>query len=415
MRFETAITKQGVPLYVLPMPHVQSVATGVFVWAGTRDEKWPDEAGIAHALEHMVHQGNERCPDSKTISGEIESCGGGLNAFTCQEITFYHRVVPDHAFGTAVASLASQLATPLFRPADVEKEMKNVVQEIRMYHDNPSTFCGLRFESDVFGEHPLGKHTLGTEESVQGLRQADFERFWSAWYHPKNYVFFAVGNTTLAEAEAKFNEADFGTSRLPAATKNVRARESGVPQSVRRMYARKIQQAHVSLGVLVGASDDPDTKALDLFTTMLGAGLSFPLFQEVRDKRGLCYTVRAGLTPWTDCGEFSIYLGTDPQRVREAVECIHAVIRASAADEALFEKAREFSLGRNAITFVDPQAILRHAALGTLFEGMPKSPAEVQEEIKSQTFDGVRKAVDKYLLDEGRYTYVCVGPEGTAF
>src|SRR3989344_1762959 len=131
MKFESAMTSHGAPLYVFSMPQVQSIAVGVLVFAGTRDESWPKEAGIAHALEHMVFQGNARLGNSQAISAEIEDTGGMVNAWTAKEMTFYHRVVPDHAFGVAAQSLASQLSASLFRQADIDKEMKNVVEEIK--------------------------------------------------------------------------------------------------------------------------------------------------------------------------------------------------------------------------------------------------------------------------------------------
>jgi len=115
MNFETAISRQGMPVYVFPMPHAASIALGILVFAGTRDEKWPEEAGLAHAFEHMLFQGNSRMRNSKEISGEIDSVGGSLNAFTSKEMTFYHRVVPCAAFDIGVKSLVGQVKSSLFR------------------------------------------------------------------------------------------------------------------------------------------------------------------------------------------------------------------------------------------------------------------------------------------------------------
>ena len=410
-KFEQTITKQGTPLFVFPMPHVQSVAAGVLVFAGSRDEVWPKEAGIAHALEHMLFQGNERLGSSAAIAGEIERCGGVINARTASEMTFHYRVVPSDAFGVAVASLASQVAMPLLRSSDIAKEMQNVVQECRMYHDMPDAFCSIQFEYAVHGEHPLGKFVLGTEEAILAFDRDDFHRFWNSFYRPENYIFLAVGNTTLPEAETSFSGRDFGAPTTLG--RNTRARESGVATGIRRINERDIQQAHVCLGTSIGASDNPDTKALSLFKTMLSGGASFPLFQEVRQKLGLCYHIRADVDTWSDRGVFQIYIGTDPVRIGEAIERIHGVIRESAQDEGLFEKARTFLLGRNAVNFVDPQKILERAYLDVVFEGTPKTPDEIRVELEAQTFEGVHAAVERWLLDQSRYSYSYVVPVGT--
>ena len=123
MRFENVMTKCGAPLYIFRMPHVESVAVGVLVFAGTRDEVWPKEAGIAHALEHMVFQGNERLTDSRAVAAEIEAVGGVLNAWTSKEMTFYFRVVPSDSLNVATQSLGSQLNTSLFQPEKITPEM----------------------------------------------------------------------------------------------------------------------------------------------------------------------------------------------------------------------------------------------------------------------------------------------------
>lgn len=412
MKFQETETRHGSKLYVLPMPHVRSVAVGVLVYAGTRDEYWPKEAGIAHALEHMVFKGNWRLPDSKAIAEEIEACGGSLNAFTCKEMTFFHRVVPDHAFKTAVESLTSQITLPIFRPEDIVSEMKNVTQEIRMRHDEPTGFCYRRFEELLFEGHPLQKTTLGTEEAVLGFDTAAFEHFHRSYYYPKNYVFIVVGNTTLADAEAALNATDLG-SVFESRGRNERQTCTVSPVVTRRVFERDIKQAHLYMGVRIGASMDNETKSLDMFRTMIGGGMSFPLFQEVRDRRGLCYRISASITPWTDSGEFSLYIGTDPKRLTEAWQCIHEVMARAAEDPALFEKARNRTIGRNAVDFDNPVQVLRQAAFDILFEDAPKSPREIEDELRAETFADVRDAAVKHVLDRSRYVCACIAAPGT--
>jgi len=413
MRFEHTVTRHGSPLYVFPMPHVGSVAVGVLVFAGTRDEKWPHDAGLAHALEHMLFQGNKRLTSSREITEEIEIEGGGVNAWTAKEMTFYHRIVPASAFEVAVNSLCSQMTTPLFREVDVVKEMKNVVQEIRRAYDSPASFCQRYFDCVVYGTHPLGKDTLGTEEAVLAFRNSDFHIFHTLYYHPKNFVFIVAGNTTLSEAERAFNSADFGMSTRCGKNERPKSALLNTLPSSEVVERENVQQANVCFGVHIGPSDDPDTKALGFYSAMLDGGMSFPLFQEVRDKHGLCYAVSADITPWTDYGMFRLYIGTAPDRVSEAVECIHGVVQRCSHDEVLFEKARKYLLGSNAISFSSPSAVLSRAAQDIVFSGKPKSPAEIEQEIREQTLAGVQQAVGRYLEHRDHYSYMYVVPQGT--
>ncbi|MDP3646253.1 MAG: pitrilysin family protein [bacterium] len=411
MKFQKAITTCGAPLYVFPMPHVDSVAIGVLVHAGTRDER-PSEHGIAHALEHMVFQGNERLPSSQAIASEIETIGGNLNAFTSQEMTFYFRVVPDEALHVGVDSLASQLTTSLFREKNIESEMRNVVQEIKRAHDNHVGFCGRLFNKTIFGESALGKDVLGTEQSVLGFCRDDFLKFSHDFYHPENYTFIVIGKTSVQKALSVFNRAFSKT--LKDRTKNVRIDDRRIfPRGVHNNVVRDIAQANIYLGTAIDSPSGDERKALEFYTKMIDGGMSFPLFQEVRDKRGLCYAVHAGLDTFTDCEVFEVYVGTEPSRVQEAITCIHEVVAQSCTEE-LFKRARTYLLGHNKVSlFSDPVAILTQAARDIVLLGEPRSPAEFRRDIEKQTLEGVRGAVERHLLDPNTYSYAYVGPPGT--
>ncbi|MDP3999057.1 MAG: pitrilysin family protein [bacterium] len=409
MKFESAMTSHGAPLYVFSMPQVQSIAVGVLVFAGTRDESWPKEAGIAHAIEHMVFQGNTRLGNSQAISAEIEDTGGMVNAWTSKEMTFYHRVIPDHAFGVAVQSLASQLSASLFRQVDIDKEMKNVVEEIKRASDNPAGFCERTISDVVYGSHPLGKDTLGVREAVIGFKTEDFQSWQSRFYFPKNYVFLVVGNITLEKALAVINGISFGRNN---GERNLRPFISKVVQSERvRVVERDIQQANVCLGVAVGSSMARSTQALELYSTMLRGGMSFPLFQEVRDKRGLCYSIYSDVSSWSDRGIFQIYVGTNMERVEEAVNCIKDVVWKHRNDEPLLRRAKGLLLGSNAIRFCNPSTILTQAAFDVIVSGKPKSPEEINEEVRSVLLTEVTEAVERYLNPDN-FSYAYVVPKG---
>ena len=169
-KFETAI---GSPLYVCEMPGAQSVSSAVLVRAGTRDENWPHEAGIAHALEHMLFHGAGIYPDSKTVSEAIEKTGGWLNAWTNKEATCYINGVPPECFQDALFVLSQQIAQPHILKEKIPTEMANIMEEIKMYYDNPRMLSEIIFEKALYNGHELWQDTLGTVEALKNFRQED--------------------------------------------------------------------------------------------------------------------------------------------------------------------------------------------------------------------------------------------------
>lgn len=409
MAFQKLETRHGVPVYVFPMPHVQSVAVGVLVFAGSRDEIYPHEAGLAHAFEHMVFQGNTRLGSNKMIAEELEAHGGSVNAWTWNEMTFYHRVAPDYAFDVAVNSIASQITDSLFRPEDITKEMKNIVQEIRRSFDNPASFCGHLFDKAIFGNHPLGKIVLGSEETVSKFTRDDFLLWQNKFYYAGNYVFLVVGNIDSSTALKVFDRVALLSISRARNTRPLIAEISGaVPKIVAE---REIEQAHIHLGTPIGPASETESKLLEFYTYMLDGGMSFPLFQEVRDKRGLCYAVSADVLRWSDRGVFQVYVGTDAARVNEATDCVKEVVWNYRRDEALLERTKKMINGRNAISFSNPSSVLQRAAVDVVFSGSPQSPEEIRQEIDGFMIDEIAAVVEKYLRPEN-FSYAYVIPKG---
>ncbi len=388
-------TAQGVPLYVMPLPHHETVAVGVLVHAGCRDEVWPSQAGLAHALEHMFFQGTERFAGSKELSAYLERVGGVINAWTWTEMTFYWRSAPAAFAERAWETLAEQLRFPTFPEAKIPVEMKNVVQEIRRAHDDPKSFVARQANSLFYGSHPLGRDTLGTEAAVSSFTQKDFKGFWQKYYRPENFVFIVAGKITPEAAqklfETHFPEPATGTTRTLAP-------EAFVPPApATHKLGREIQQVHLNLTWPAPAASHADYPALRLFQTMVSGGMSFPLFQEVRDRLGLCYEVRASLTPWSDAGAFVVYVGTDPERYEQAVRAVKEVMAKTATDEELFKAAQTTMIGRLALTYESPADIISLAAQDVTRFGEARGYKEAIAQIESVSFADIARVVAKYL------------------
>ena len=203
MNFKNLIAASGAPIYYLEMPHVKSVAMGILVKTGTRDEIWPREAGIAHAVEHMVFRGTEEFSDSKNLAAYIEDVGGTLNAWTDNEATFFYNIMPADKIKRGIHSLSQLLRKTLINEKDIKIEMQNIAQEIRRANDDPQSYLRIKADEIIYNSHFLGRCELGTEESISSFKQRDFKNFMKKFYHPANYAFIAVGNFQIKQIQDK--------------------------------------------------------------------------------------------------------------------------------------------------------------------------------------------------------------------
>lgn len=400
-------TDCGAPMFVVEMPNANTIATGILVKAGSRDEFWPEEAGLAHAFEHMVFRGNAKFPTSQAVTGYLEKIGGRINAQTNQEITFYHNIVPANHFGKAVDYLNELLTTPAFNPKDIGLEMQNIIEEIKRFNDNPMSLALDTSELTAYGDHPLANQPLGIAKVVTSFVQKDFNAWLEKFYHAGNFSFIVVGKISPNDALKAFNYHFTKPKRLP----NTRLPISSFKPKKKLVIIKKdIKQTNIALAAPIAGADQRSTKALELFRAMLNGGMSFPLFQEVRRKRGLCYHVAAIVSPATDAGVFQFYVGTSPKKAQIALKTIFEVVKTNRANAELFEEAKELLKGRIALRNESPADILPKLALDIALEGKPKLIQETLEEIASITLDEVTAAVDKYLKPES-FVQVFVAPK----
>ena len=395
LNFEKIETVNSVPLYVMHLPHANTVAAGVLVKAGTREENWPTEAGLAHALEHMLLQGTKRFPTSKDVHEYIEEIGGDQNAWTSHEGTFFHARVPAEHKIRAYEFISEVVLNPLLPEAKIRTEMQNIVEEIRMHNDNPVSFLveqvGKPF---LYGEHPAARNITGSEKSVSSFQREQFVNFRKKFYHSGNYVFVAVGQITVSEAQGLFEQYFPEKAEPQAGRQAIKLVDSGKRRIV---FKKELKQVNLMLMAPVDLSDKKTERALSLFATMIGGGASCPLFQEVRDKRGLCYSIQVFLEELSDIGFFGVYIGTDPQRYQEAIDVTRDILAKYKTDTALLEKAKNMRLGSLDLAFEHTGGILGMAASDILEQGKPKGYKELKEEIMDIQIKDVISAVDAFL------------------
>lgn len=401
MKFRHLNLENGSDLFHMYLPHSLTVASGILVKAGTVDEYWPEEAGIAHASEHMRFQGttNPEFPNSKAISAYVEDVGGMVNAWTFQEGTFFYQILPATEFARSPHLLANMFLHPAFPENKIPIEMNNIVQEIKRANDDPRVFLNDTFIQILYSGNPLSKRILGTEESVTAFTKKSFVDYAQRLYNNKNFTFFVVGNMSIEEAAAAFNkEFGPGINGEPNSRSKVVLSEFSAEETV---FPKEIEQIHLQIGSRPVQMTEKEINALQMFAFMIDGGMSFPLFQIVRDKHGLCYEVDAILEQsGNNLCHFEIYVGTEPAKYTKAVELIYQVIEKSKNDESLLQRARTLWLGRLALSYESTSDILMSAIGGVLKTGKPKSQKERMDIVKSVTIEDVEKAVNAYLNPE---------------
>jgi predicted Zn-dependent peptidase len=310
------------------VPGVRSASVGVWIGAGSRDET-PEEAGAAHYLEHLLFKGTTRRTAAQ-IAQEIDAVGGELNAFTAKEHTCFYAHVLDSDLPLAVDLLSDVVTAATFAPGDVELERAVVLEEIAMRADDPEDLLGEVFDSALFGAHALGLPVIGSEESIQEMTRDRLRGFWQRHYTAPRMVVAAAGNLSH-ERVVELVERAFpaGEPAVPAPLRTGTPPATAPGELV--LQSEDTEQVHLMLGVPGLVRHDPRRAALEVLNTGLGGGLSSRLFQEVREQRGLAYSVYSATTSYTDAGQLAVYAGCQPDRVDEVVSVTRKVLADVAA------------------------------------------------------------------------------------
>jgi predicted Zn-dependent peptidase len=305
------------------------------------------QAGVSHFIEHLNFKGTKTRPSSKEIADAIEGVGGFINASTDKELTAYWARVPSEHMDLALDVLFDIVSNSKLDPADVERERMVILEELRMYQDQPQEFVQNLFEELIWPDHPLGRDIAGTEDSVARLTRDDILEYADAHYRLPNLVIAAAGSlddtATLGVVTPRLTLPAELNGALPALPPGL----LDAPRLLLRR--RKTEQAHISLGVRVPSYLHPDRYAVDLLNTVLGEGMSSRLFLSIRERLGLAYDVHSFTQKHRDTGYLAVYIGVDPKKAVEAVNAAIAECRKLQEEEVTqdeLERAKEFTKGR---------------------------------------------------------------------
>jgi predicted Zn-dependent peptidase len=399
----------GLRICTTPMPTTQAVSINLFVGAGSRSE--PQRLnGITHFLEHMVFKGTERRPDAIVIAQEIEGAGGTLNAYTNKEFTCYWNIVPFDRFETALDVATDMLLNSKLEQEEIDRERTVVQQELKRNHDNPSAWAGRLIGTAVYGDQPSGWDVGGSVDLVQEMQRPDFIEHISQWYLPSNIVLSVAGNVSheqvVAQAEPMFRDMQDGT--LPEVSPydpNIKG-----PKVV--TDSREIDQCTLFLGFPIFGRNDPERFKLRVLNDVLGAGMSSRLFKEVRERRGLAYSVGSGYGYLADAGVFTISAGVNREKLSETISvCLEEAEKlcTELVPPEELRKAKDHNIGRFRLSLETAHSLGQRHGESLLTKGRIEPIDEVVAKIEAVTAEEVRALANRLILRERAHCAV-VGP-----
>lgn len=320
--YNKTVLKNGVRVVTERVGQVRSVSIGAWIDVGSRDEA-ADEGGVSHFIEHMLFKGT-KSRTARQIASSLESVGGSLNAFTGREHTCYFARVLDEHLDKAIDILSDILKNPLFNRSHLEKEREVILSEIKELEDSPADLAHDHLMSTVWKASPLGRPIIGTAESVLKLSRARLLDFMKRNYTSSRVVIAASGNLRHEDLVSRTRR-KFKFNPDPPAAKEERLNTPAEPK--RMVVKRKTAQAHISLGVPTFPYSDRRRYALLVLSNILGGGMSSRLFQSIREKLGLAYSVYSFIDFFQDAGIFGIYMGTHKSNAVRVVELVLKEIR----------------------------------------------------------------------------------------
>lgn len=404
-----SLSKLPTDLRVLtsPVDGTSSVTVMLFAGAGSRYET-RGERGISHFLEHMFFKGGKRFKTTQEVSAAIDGVGGDFNAFTGKEYAGYYVKVSEAHTELACDVLSDMLLHATFPAEEIDKERGVIMEEERMYQDTPMYRAGWDFEELLFGDTPLGWDTIGTEEVIRSVTQADFQKHKDELYAPGNCVLTFAGKINQARADALA-----GTFFSGLAGKSDRKFEPFKAYGKEKVWLRtkNTEQAHLVMGVPAIPADDADHFALKLLAIILGGNMSSRMFLRIREARGLCYYISTDTDNYLDAGAISTRAGVDQSRLDEALEHIRKEYLLCAAEGIMPDelvRAKEYLKGKITLSLEDSEERAHYFGKQLLLKGKVRDLNEYFAEIEKVTKEQV-DALAKRLFTPDQLRLVVIG------
>ncbi len=397
----------GLRIVTETLPQLRSVTLGAWVGTGARDET-DEQAGSSHFLEHLLFKGTAD-RSAREIAETIENVGGEMNAFTSHEQTVFYVRVPSEHLALATEVLSDVVWRPAFRADEVETERQVILEEIAMRDDTPDDLVHDLFGSVMFPDHVLGREVIGFETTVSEMPRESISAYHAAHYVPKNVVWAAAGDLDHAAFRSLLSEhAPDVLQDRPTRTNAAAGAANAIG-----LIERDTEQAHLVLGTRAFAQHDDDRYAFTVLNQILGGGMASRLFQEVREERGLAYSVYSFRAAFEDSGFLGIYAGTAVERVHETLEVIHAqldrLVTESTISARELESAKSSLKGSLVMSLETSSSRMRRLGRGVLVDGEIPTLDDLAARVEAVTLDDIARVVDRVVRDQPRALAV-VGP-----
>ncbi len=367
MIYRKTVLENGLRVITEVWPHTEAASVGIWVITGSRDER-PEENGLSHFIEHMVFKGTRR-RSALDIVREIESVGGTINAFTAKEYTCFHAKVLGKDLPLALDVLCDLLTEPLFDPVELEKERMVILQEIKMAEDVPDDHIYDLFHRSFWGDHPLGFPIIGTKETVSSFSREQIDEFFRRRYTPERMIVAAAGQI---EHEEVVREVERRLGSIPPSDDHRPQQMAEGGKGGVGVEYRELEQVHLCLGVRGIPYAHPNRFAGYVLHTILGGNMSSRLFQEIREKRGLTYSVYSFMNSYRDSGVLGVYAGTTKEELDEVIDLILRELRrmkAGEIEEREVKVAKEYLKGNMVLALESSDGRMSRLAKNEIYFG----------------------------------------------
>ncbi|MFH2085362.1 MAG: pitrilysin family protein [bacterium] len=412
MKFDVSYTKlkNGVRVLMAPLPRLESVTAMILCKTGSRNEG-VKQGGISHVLEHMVFKGTKKYPTSMSIAETVDGVGAEQNAFTSKEYTGYYITSAAKHLDLTLDIQAEMLTKPLLPQNDLNREREVIVEEINMYEDQPMSKAQEEFENLMYDGSSMGRMIIGTKESVRGTTSEDLREYMGRWYVGGNVLVVVAGKipddrrqmlVTLEEKLGGLREGTIDKYKSKARYGKAEARH----------FKKKTEQAHFVMGVPGLSMIDPRRYALSIAQVILGGPMSSRLFNEIREKRGLAYYVKADVDSNFDCGYLSVRAGVKLEKLAEAMGVVkEEMLRlADTFTEVELRRGKDYLLGKLPMSLESSMEVAQFLGMRTLVLDEIRQPEQVVQMVNKVSLQDV-KAVMSELVQEKLIRSVVVGPK----
>jgi predicted Zn-dependent peptidase len=388
----STIESNELPIHSIALPGTRALTILVAFDAGARSER-PEENGMAHFLEHLVFKGGEKYPHYSDVNETAERLGGVLNAYTSHDLVAFHITVRAESAPAAIDLLSDFVGRPRLDAEELDRERGVVIQEINRAYDQPSTVAEYLIDRAAFGDHPLGRTVLGPAENLRGFSREGIVAFRERRWAGSRGGVFMVGNVEHLPAEAELHERFGRFPKLPPPEPFLPAPEFA-PKKLAEQ--RDTNQSHLRMiyRPRVSVANTRQRAALAIYSTLLGGSMGSRLFDEIREKRGLCYSVYAISHAFADVPILQLGSGLESTKCIEAytrMREIVAELRTDGPTEEEVERARAYAAGRLVLAFENSGAVARHAANQTIVFDESIDPDDAIAALDAVTFDEVRE------------------------